>query len=46
MKKVAGRGDESAWRNFGVARTWNALEMVAAQRTRLANSAAPREKFQ
>ena len=24
MKKVAWRGDESVWRNFGVARTWNA----------------------
>ena len=25
MKKVAWRGDESVWRNFGVARTWNAF---------------------
>ena len=34
MKKVAWRGDASAWHNFGLAKRGNALEMATGQRTR------------
>jgi len=29
MKKVTWRGNESDWRNLGVARTWNAYWLLA-----------------